>query len=76
MLGSGKVAGLILIGAAIILEVIAVLWLLSQVGEGKQQGGAFILGLGLAQVLALPMFAELRDEEQQYVVEMIAEFYS
>ena len=29
-----------------------------------------------AQVLALPMFAELRDEEQQYVVEMIAEFYS
>src|SRR5437763_3242677 len=29
-----------------------------------------------AQVLALPMFAELRDEEQQYVVEMMAEFYS
>ncbi|HEV2991537.1 MAG TPA: DegT/DnrJ/EryC1/StrS family aminotransferase [Candidatus Angelobacter sp.] len=29
-----------------------------------------------AEVLALPMFAELRDEEQQYVVETIAEFYS
>jgi dTDP-4-amino-4,6-dideoxygalactose transaminase len=29
-----------------------------------------------AEVLALPMFAELREEEQQYVVEMIAEFYS
>ena len=57
MVGSGKVAGLILIGAAIVLEVIAVLWLLSQVGEGKQQGGAFILGLGIAQILALPMFA-------------------
>lgn len=29
-----------------------------------------------ADVLALPMFAELRDDEQQYVVECIAEFYS
>jgi dTDP-4-amino-4,6-dideoxygalactose transaminase len=29
-----------------------------------------------AEVLALPMFAELKDEEQQYVVECIAEFYS
>jgi dTDP-4-amino-4,6-dideoxygalactose transaminase len=28
-----------------------------------------------AEVLALPMFAELREEEQQYVVETIAEFY-
>jgi len=27
-------------------------------------------------VLALPMFAELREDEQQYVVEMIADFYS
>lgn len=29
-----------------------------------------------AEVLALPMFAELRDDEQQYVVECIADFYS
>lgn len=29
-----------------------------------------------ADVLALPMFAELREDEQQYVVECIAEFYS
>jgi len=29
-----------------------------------------------ADVLALPMFAELREEEQQYVVECIADFYS
>ncbi len=28
------------------------------------------------EVLALPMFAELREDEQQYVVETIAEFYS
>lgn len=27
-------------------------------------------------VLALPMFAELREDEQQYVVEMISDFYS
>jgi len=29
-----------------------------------------------ADVLALPMFAELREDEQQYVVECMAEFYS
>lgn len=29
-----------------------------------------------AEVLALPMFAELQDDEQRYVVETIAEFYS
>lgn len=29
-----------------------------------------------AEALALPMFAELREEEQQYVVECMAEFYS
>jgi dTDP-4-amino-4,6-dideoxygalactose transaminase len=29
-----------------------------------------------AEVLALPMFPELKDEEQQYVVNCIAEFYS
>lgn len=28
------------------------------------------------EALALPMFAELREEEQQYVVETMAEFYS
>jgi dTDP-4-amino-4,6-dideoxygalactose transaminase len=28
------------------------------------------------EVLALPMFAELREEEQHYVVETVAEFYS
>lgn len=28
------------------------------------------------EVLALPMFAELREDEQQYVVECIADFYS
>lgn len=28
------------------------------------------------EVLAFPMFAELRDDEQQYVVECIADFYS
>ena len=29
-----------------------------------------------ADVLALPMFAELREDEQQYVVECVADFYS
>jgi dTDP-4-amino-4,6-dideoxygalactose transaminase len=29
-----------------------------------------------AEVLALPMFAELREEEQQYVVDCISDFYS
>jgi dTDP-4-amino-4,6-dideoxygalactose transaminase len=30
----------------------------------------------VAEALALPMFAELREDEQQYVVECIADFYS
>jgi dTDP-4-amino-4,6-dideoxygalactose transaminase len=32
--------------------------------------------LAAGEVLALPMFAELKEDEQQYVVECIAEFYS
>ena len=57
MVGSGKLAGLILIGFAIIVEVLAVFWLFGNVAEGKLQPAAFVLGIGLAQLLALPMFA-------------------
>lgn len=55
MVGSGKLVGLILIGVGIVVEVIAALWLFGNVAEGKLQAAAFVLGLGLAQVLALPL---------------------
>jgi hypothetical protein len=57
MVGSGKLVGLILIGIGVIVEVLAGLWLFGNVAEGKLQPAAFVLGLGLAQVLALPMLA-------------------
>src|SRR5712692_5907680 len=57
MVGSGKLAGLILIGIAVIVELLAVLWLFGNVAEGKLQPAAFVLGIGLAQVRAVPMFA-------------------
>ena len=56
MIGSGKVVGLIIIGVAVIIEVLAVLWLGSSAAAGNLQGTGFILGLALAQVLALPLF--------------------
>ena len=32
--------------------------------------------LAAAEVLAVPMFPELQEDEQRYVVESIAQFYS
>ena len=56
MVGSGKVSGLILIGVGVVLEALTALWLFSQIAEGRLQGGGFVLGLGLSQILALPLF--------------------
>ncbi len=56
MLGSGKIVGVILIGIALVIEVLAALWLLGNIAEGKLQPAAFVLGLGLSQALALPLF--------------------
>src|SRR5215470_9185737 len=43
---------------------------------GYAQGDLPEAELAAAEVLALPMFAELREEEQQYVVDCLADFYS
>jgi dTDP-4-amino-4,6-dideoxygalactose transaminase len=43
---------------------------------GYSSGDLPVAEQAATQVLALPMFAELQEEEQRYVVEGIAEFYS
>lgn len=43
---------------------------------GYSQGDLPVAEQAATEVLALPMFPELKDEEQRYVVEGIAEFYS
>ena len=55
MAGSGRLVGLILIGAAVVVEVLACLWLLGYAAAGSLQPTGFVLGLALAQVLALPL---------------------
>ena len=55
MAGNGKIVGLIFAGAGIVVEILAVSWLFGSASEGRLQGAAFILGLALAQVIALPL---------------------
>jgi dTDP-4-amino-4,6-dideoxygalactose transaminase len=43
---------------------------------GYQEGDLPEAERAAREVLALPMFPELRPEEQQWVIENIAEFYS
>lgn len=55
MIGSGKITGLIMIGIAAAVEVLALLWLAVNGAGGQLQAGGLILGIGCAQVLALPL---------------------
>jgi DNA-directed RNA polymerase subunit RPC12/RpoP len=55
MAGNGKIVGLIFAGIGVVVEVLALAWLFGSSGEGKLTGAAFILGLALAQVIALPL---------------------
>lgn len=55
MIGSGKIVGVILIGVGVVVEVLALAWLFGNSTEGKVQPAAFVLGLALAQVIALPL---------------------
>ncbi|MBI1800327.1 MAG: PCI domain-containing protein [Chloroflexi bacterium] len=57
MVGSGKIAGFSLMGVAVVVEALAVLWLFGNVSEEKLQPAALILGLGMATVLSLLVFA-------------------
>ncbi len=53
MAGNGRIIGVVLIGAALVVEVLALLWL----AFANLQPAAFVLGLALAQVIALPLLA-------------------
>jgi len=55
MAGNGKIVGLLFAGAGIVVEVLALAWLFGNASEGKLQAAAFILGLAVAQVIALPL---------------------
>ncbi len=48
----------------------------SLAGLGYKQGDFPVSETASHEVLALPMYPELRDDEQQTVVETIASFYS
>jgi len=55
MVGSGKTAGMLMIGGAAAIEGLAVLWLAVNMAGGQLQAGGAALGLGCAQALALPL---------------------
>lgn len=57
MVGQGKTVGVILIVVAVVILLVAGLFLLSGVSEGRLRGSGFLLGFGLALVLALPLLA-------------------
>lgn len=57
MIGQGRTMGVILIAVALIIVLVAALFLLSGVSEGRLRGSGFLLGLGLVLVLALPLLA-------------------
>ena len=56
-MGNGKIVGIICVGGGLIVELLAVAWLLSQMASGQVQAGGAILGLALSQVCALPLLA-------------------
>lgn len=55
MAGNGKIVGLLFAGAGIVVEVLALAWLFGNASEGKLLAAALILGLAVAQVIALPL---------------------
>ena len=59
MAGNGKIVGLLFAGAGIVVEVLALAWLFGNASEGKLQAAAFILGLAVVQVIALPLLGAL-----------------
>jgi hypothetical protein len=56
-MGQGRTVGAILIAAALVVVVIAALWLSSGLSEGRLRATGLVLGLGLALALALPLLA-------------------
>jgi hypothetical protein len=71
-MGQGKTVGVVLIVVALLLVAVTGMFLVSGVTEGRLRASGFLLGLGLALVLALPllgvgtlMIVRGRGEERQ-----------
>ena len=86
MAGQGRTVALVLIALSLIVVVVVALYLFSGVAEGRLRPSGFLLGLGLALVLALPLLgggilllfrsrSEVREfaevEKQQKILNMI-----
>jgi hypothetical protein len=56
-MGQAKTVGVILIAIALVIFLIAGLFLLSGMSEGRLRGSGLMLGLGLTLVLVLPLLA-------------------
>jgi len=56
-MGQGKTVGVILIAIALVIFLVAGLFLLSGMSEGRLRGSGLMLGLGLTLVLVLPLLA-------------------
>ncbi len=56
-MGQGKTVGVVLIAIALVIFLIAGLFLLSGVRETRLRGSGLMLGLGLTLVLVLPLLA-------------------
>lgn len=73
MLGQGRTVGCILIAAALIISLVAAIWLFSGLSEGRVQNTGFVLGLALVATVALPllgggafMLVRSRSEARQF----------
>ena len=73
MLGQGRTVGCILIVAALIISLVAAIWLFSGLSEGRVQNTGFVLGLALVAILVLPlmgggafMLVRSRSEARQF----------
>ncbi len=73
MVGQGKTVGLILVVVAVIIFLVAGLFLFSGLAEGRLRASGFLLGLVLVFILALPLlgagaflFVRGRSEAQQF----------
>jgi hypothetical protein len=56
-MGQAKTVGVILIAIALVIFLIASLFMLSGMSEGRLRGSGLMLGLGLTLVLVLPLLA-------------------
>lgn len=71
--GQGKIGGLVLMALALVIFVVAGLYLASGLAEGRLRASGFLLGLALVLILTLPLLSSgmfvlvrSRSETQQF----------